>query len=143
MDMELRATKSVCVEWVCNVGSLKLYSIQNGSLTGMQYGYGTSGIIVHPFAGALGPEFILMVDNDQFRRVEWLDGTLDANTIEHVWDRLQRRIVASNVQCGMRKSLERELVDDRGMIPLPDIRKLNLSFRSHCIEGIQDYTGSM
>ena len=31
---------------------------------GMQYGYGTLRIIVHPFAGELGPEFILMVDND-------------------------------------------------------------------------------
>ena len=48
--------------WVCNDGSLELYSIQKGSLTGMQYGYGTLGISVHPFAGAMGPEFILMVD---------------------------------------------------------------------------------
>ena len=31
----------------------------------MQYGYGTLGISFHPFAGALGPEFILMVDKDQ------------------------------------------------------------------------------
>ena len=50
-------TKSACVEWVCNV--------QNGSLTGMQYGYGTLGVSVHPFAGALVPEFILTVDNDK------------------------------------------------------------------------------
>ena len=35
---------------------MELYSIQNGSLTDRQYGYGTLGIIVHPFAGALGPE---------------------------------------------------------------------------------------
>ena len=53
--------KSACVGWVCNVGSLELYSIQNGSLTDMQYGYGTLGIIVHPFAGLYwGPEFILI-----------------------------------------------------------------------------------
>ena len=26
------------------------------------------GIIVHPFAGVWGPEFILMIDNDQLRR---------------------------------------------------------------------------
>ena len=50
---------------VCNVGSLELYSIQNESLTDMQYGYGTLGMIVHPFAGAWGPDGILMVDNDQ------------------------------------------------------------------------------
>ena len=30
-------TKSACVGWACNVGSLELYSIQNGSpLTSMQ-----------------------------------------------------------------------------------------------------------
>ena len=38
-------TKSACVGWVCNVGSLELYSIQNRLLTGMQYGYDTLGII--------------------------------------------------------------------------------------------------
>ena len=42
-----------------------LYSIQNGSLSGMQYGYGSFGKIVHPFAGALGPECISLVDIDQ------------------------------------------------------------------------------
>ena len=46
--------------WVCNVGSLKLYSVQNGSLTDMQYGYRDLGIIVYPLAGSLGPEFILI-----------------------------------------------------------------------------------
>ena len=62
--------------WVCNVDSLEPYSIQNRSLTGMQYGYGTLGVIVHPFAGALGPEFILMVDNDQLRRTREVRGFL-------------------------------------------------------------------
>ena len=28
-------TTAACVGWICNVGSLELYSIQNGSLTGM------------------------------------------------------------------------------------------------------------
>ena len=53
------------MEWVCNVGSLEMYSIQNGSLTDMQHGFGTLGIIVHPFPGAWGPDFILMVNNDR------------------------------------------------------------------------------
>ena len=54
--------------WVCNVGSLEPYSAQKGSLTNMQYGYRVLGIYVHPFAGSLGPEFILMADNHQLRR---------------------------------------------------------------------------
>ena len=53
---------------MCKVGSLELYSIQNGSLTGKQYGYGTLGISVHPFTGALAPEFTLMVNIDKLQR---------------------------------------------------------------------------
>ena len=64
------------MRWVCNVGSLELYSKKNGSQTGMQYGYGTLGIRVHPFAGALGRGFILMVDNVQLRRARWVKGLL-------------------------------------------------------------------
>ena len=66
--------KSACVGWVCNVGSLELCSIQNESLNDTQNGYGTWGIIVHPFACALGPDFILMVDNDQLRRATMVRG---------------------------------------------------------------------
>ena len=48
----------------------------------------------------------------------------DTNPIEPVWDFLQRKLAVTAVQCGTRSSLESELVDDRGMIPLADIRKL-------------------
>ena len=60
-----------------------------------------------------------MVDASKFS--VW---TGDMNPNEHVWDCLQRTIAASYVQFGTRKSLEREPVDDRDMIPLADIRKL-------------------
>ena len=40
--------------------------------------------------------------------MDWLAHPPDMNLIEHV----RRRITASNVQCGMRESLELELVDD-------------------------------
>ena len=97
------------------------------------------GIIVHPFAGELYAKFILMVVNDQLRRARWVRGFLerelvqrtewlarppDMNLIEHVWDCLQRIIAVSTVQRGPRESLKRELIDNRGMIPIADIRKL-------------------
>ena len=44
--------------------------------------------------------------------------------IQHAWDCIQRRIAVFNIQCGTRESLEGELVVDRGMIPIADIRKL-------------------
>ena len=65
-------------------GSLELYSIQKGSLTGMQYGYGSLGIIVYPFAGALDPEFILMVDNDQLRRARRVRGFLGGEIVQRM-----------------------------------------------------------
>ena len=70
--------KSACVGWIFYVGSLELCRIKNWSLAGMQYGYGTLGNIVRPlnFAGALGPKFILMVDNDQLRRARGVRGFL-------------------------------------------------------------------
>ena len=56
----------ILIRWQC-------VSLQQGvicklsavSRSGLQYEYGTLGIIFHPFVGALGPEFILMGDNDQ------------------------------------------------------------------------------
>ena len=63
---------------------LELYSTQNGSLTDMQYGYGALGIIVHPFAGALGPEFILMVDNDQLRRARGVRGFIGREYVQRM-----------------------------------------------------------
>ena len=55
--------------------------------------------------------------------MEWLSLPPDIDPIEHVWDCL-RIIAASNVQRRTRESLERELIDDRGMISLVDILKL-------------------
>ena len=62
----------ILVLWSCT-------DFQNGSLTGMQYGYGTLGIIAYPFAGLLIPKLIFMVNNDEYalrraRRVRWFLG---------------------------------------------------------------------
>ena len=62
--------------WVSTVGFLELYSIQNGLLTGMQFRYGALGIIVHPYASALDPEFILIIENDQLRKARGVRGFL-------------------------------------------------------------------
>ena len=56
--------------------------------------------------------------------MDWLACPPDMNPIEHVWDCLQRRIAASNVQFVTGESLEHELEYDRGMVPHADIRKL-------------------
>ena len=50
----------------------------------MRYGYGTLGIIVHPFAGAWGPEFSLMVDNDQLRRTRGVRGFFGRELVQRM-----------------------------------------------------------
>ena len=79
-------TKSACVGGVCYVGSLEQYSIQNWSLTGMQYGYGTLGNIVHllNFAGALGLKFFECSITTNYEGLEGLEGSLDAIKLS-VW----------------------------------------------------------
>ena len=37
LEHDLFGRPNACVGWICNVGSLELYSFQNGPLTGMQY----------------------------------------------------------------------------------------------------------
>ena len=62
---------------------------------------------VRPYAGAIGPEFILVDENtsphranatndylehETIVRMDWPDGSPNLNPIEHAWDILQRAI---------------------------------------------------
>ena len=44
-------------------GATELFIIPNGTLTAARYRDEILHPIVHPFAGAVGPEFVLMDDN--------------------------------------------------------------------------------
>ena len=85
----------------------ELLIISNGTLTTARYGNEILHPIVRPFAGAVGPEFVLMDDNtrpyrarvvnvyleqESIERIEWPAYSPDLNPIEYAWDIIQRRV---------------------------------------------------
>ena len=82
-------------------GKTDLHVIDNGTLTALRYVNEILDVYVRPYAGAVGENFILMVDNarahraritDQYLeqativRMEWPARSPDLNPIEHAWD---------------------------------------------------------
>ena len=58
--------------------------VDNGSLTGLRYVDEILDVYVHPYAGAKGPEFILMDDNSSSHRVMVTNKYLQDATIVRV-----------------------------------------------------------
>ena len=79
-------------------GCTDLYRLHNGTLTAIRY---RDEIIVRPYAGAVGPGFLLVHDNawshvtracsqfledEEIDTIEWPPGSPDLNPKEHLWD---------------------------------------------------------
>ncbi|MCJ8746846.1 hypothetical protein PDJAM_G00146480 [Pangasius djambal] len=84
-----------------------LYRLDNGTLTAIRYRDEILGPIVRPYAGAVGPGFLLVHDNAQphvarvcrqfledegIDTIEWPQRSPDLNPIEHLWDIMFRSI---------------------------------------------------
>lgn len=132
-------------------GRTDLYIIRNGSLTGLRYRDEILDPIVRPYAGAVGPDFVLMDDNarphrarvvtqylhdEGIERMDWPARSPDINPIEHAWDMLQRRVSQRARRPDTRQELENMLVEEWRRIPQADIRNLIRSFRNRCQEVI-------
>lgn len=128
-------------------GRTDLYIIQNGALTGVRYVNEILNDYVRPYAGAVGPGFILMDDNarphralvarqylerEDIERMDWPARSPDINPLEHVWDILQRRICDRPVQPLTKEELTRAHIEEWAQIPRHAIRKLIRSFNSRC-----------
>ncbi|GFT24090.1 transposable element Tcb1 transposase [Trichonephila clavipes] len=102
---------------------------------------------VRLFRGAMGAEFLFMDDNarphranivdeclqsENITRMDWLAYSPDLNPIEHVWDRLGRRIAARQPPPTCLPELRRALLDEWCNIPQDQIDNLILSMPRRC-----------
>ena len=86
-------------------GKTDLHVIDNGTLTALRYVNEILDVYVHPYAGAVGENFILMDDNARAHRaritdqyleqatiihMEWPARSPDLNPIEHAWNMLRQ-----------------------------------------------------
>ncbi|GFV31441.1 transposable element Tcb1 transposase [Trichonephila clavipes] len=109
-----------------------LHIIRNGILTGRRYADEMLRHHVIPYAGAIGDSFVFQDDNtrphtarlvenmleaETIQRMEWPAYSPDLNPIEHVWDRLGRRIAARPRPSATVRDLEIALLEEWNSIP--------------------------
>ncbi|KAI3368085.1 hypothetical protein L3Q82_026903 [Scortum barcoo] len=124
-------------------------SIAKGSLTAIRYRDEILRPLVRPYAGAVGPGFLLMQDNarphvagvcQQFLQDEGIDAmdwparSPDLNPIEHIWDIMSRSIHQHHV--APQTVQEDALVQVWEEIPQETIHHLIRSMPRHCREVI-------
>ncbi|KAI3374718.1 hypothetical protein L3Q82_021018, partial [Scortum barcoo] len=129
-----------------------LHVLARGSLTAIRYRDEILRPLVRPYAGAVGPGFLLMQDNarphvagvcQQFLQdegtdaMDWPARSPDLNPIEHIWDIMSRSIHQRHVAPQTVQELADALVQVWEEIPQETIHHLIRSMPRHCREVIQ------
>jgi len=128
-------------------GRTDLYVIENGCLTGVRYRDEILHNVVRPYAGATGPDFILMDDNarphrvrvveqylqaETIDRMDWPARSPDISPIEHAWDLLQAAVSAGPVQPARLQELGTALMEEWAADPQKRLTSLIESMRRRC-----------
>lgn len=132
-------------------GRTALHVVTRGSLTALRYRDEILRPIVRPFAGAVGPGFLLMHDNARYHVAEvcrrflhregidamdWPACSPDLNPIEHVWDMMSRSIRQRHAAPQTVQELTDALVQVWEEIPQETIGSLIRSMPRRCREVI-------
>uniref|UniRef100_A0AAZ3RBZ6 Tc1-like transposase DDE domain-containing protein n=1 Tax=Oncorhynchus tshawytscha TaxID=74940 RepID=A0AAZ3RBZ6_ONCTS len=148
----LAVGQSWCGGGISLGGLTALHVLTRGSLTAIRYRYEILRPLGRPYAGAVGPGFLLMQDNarphmagvcQQFLQEEGIDAmdwparSPDLNPIEHIWDIMSRSIHQCHVAPQTVQELADALVQVWEEIPQETIRHLIRSMPRHCREVIQ------
>ena len=133
-------------------GRTDLYRLENGSLTAIRYRDEILEPMVRPYAGAVGPGFLLMHDNarphvarvcrqyledEGIDTIEWPSRSPDLNPIEHLWDIMFRSIRCRQVAPQTLQELTDALRQTWEDIPQDTIRRLIRSMPRRCQACIQ------
>ncbi|KAI4904895.1 hypothetical protein NFI96_009961 [Prochilodus magdalenae] len=119
-------------------GRTDLYRLDNGSLTAIRYQDEILGPVVRPYAGAVGPGFLLVhnnawphvarvcrqfLENEGIDTIDWPTSSPDLNPIEHPWDIMFRSIRRHQVPLQTVQELSDALVQIWEEIPQDTIRE--------------------
>lgn len=133
-------------------GRTDLYCLGNGALTAIRYRDEILEPIVRPYAGAVGPGFLLMHDNarphvarvcrqyledEGIETIEWPSRSPDLNPIEHLWDIMFRSIRRRQVAPQTVQQLRDALTQIWEEMPQDTIRRLIRSMPRRCQACIQ------
>ena len=124
-----------------------LHIVMRDMMTGVRYRDEILDVYIRPYAGAIGPQFILMVDNAWRHRarvvedylqqetiihMDWPACSPDLNPIEHVWNMLQVAILRHPVQPRTLVELGNALTEEWNNLEIAAIQRLIGSMRRRC-----------
>ena len=132
---------------ISRCGRTDLHIVMRGMMTGVRYRDEILDIYVRPYAGAIGPQFILMDDNarphrarvveeylqqETIVRMDWPACSPDLSPIEYVWNMLQVAILRRPVQPRTHMDLGNALTEEWNNLEMAAIQTLIGSMGRRC-----------